>query len=98
LVDEICNFPPIARKVGFTGILQENQTVAVNQELFIINPGNTDFFEEIQFPQYNIGKIKLGQRTVIKFRIYSFEEYGIINGKISYLTEVALKVSVFVAR
>ncbi|RYG09832.1 MAG: HlyD family efflux transporter periplasmic adaptor subunit, partial [Chitinophagaceae bacterium] len=91
-------FSPLAGKVGYAGVLQENQQVAVNQELFIVNPGNTDFFGEVQIPQYNMGKVKLGQRTLIKLRSYPFEEYGIINGKISYITDVALKDSVFVAK
>lgn len=89
---------PLAGKVGYAGILQENQNVTTNQELFVVNPGNTNFFGEVQIPQYNMGKIKLGQRTLIKLRSYPFEEYGIINGKISYITDVAFKDSVFVAK
>lgn len=89
---------PLAGKVGYAGILQENQNVTTNQELFVVNPGNTNFFGEVQIPQYNMGKVKLGQRTLIKLRSYPFEEYGIINGKISYITDVALKDSVFVAK
>ena len=67
-------FSPLAGKVGYAGILQENQNVAINQELFIVNPGNTNFFGEVQIPQYNMGKVKLGQRTLIKLRSYPFEE------------------------
>ncbi len=89
---------PLAGRVGYAGILQENQNVTVNQELFIVNPGNTNFFGEVQIPQYNMGKVKLGQRTLIKLRSYPFEEYGIVNGKISYITDVALKDSVFIAK
>ena len=91
-------FSPLAGRVGYAGILQENQNVAMNQELFLINPGNTNFFGEVQIPQYNMGKVKLGQRTLIKLRSYPFEEYGMIYGRISYITDVALKDSVFVAK
>lgn len=89
---------PLAGRVGFAGILQENQNVTMNQELFIVNPGNTNFFGEVQIPQYNMGKVSLGQRTLIKMRSFPFEEYGMINGKISYITDVALKDSVFIAK
>jgi len=89
---------PLEGKVGFAGIIQENQQVALNQELFIVNPGNTNFFGEVQIPQYNMGKVSLGQRTLVKMRSFPFEEYGIINGKISYITDVALKDSVFIAK
>lgn len=87
-----------AGTVSYVGILQENQNVSVNQELFIINPGNSNFFGEMQIPQYNMGKVGLGQRVLIKLHSYPFEEYGAINGKISYVTEVALKDSVFFAK
>lgn len=89
---------PLAGRVGFAGILQENQNVTINQELFIVNPGNTNFFGEVQIPQYNMGKVSLGQRTLVKMRSFPFEEYGMINGKISYITDVALKDSVFIAK
>jgi HlyD family secretion protein len=85
-------------KVGYVGILQENQNVSVNQQLFIINPGNSSFFGEVQVPQYNMGKVALNQKVLVKLHSYPFEEYGVINGKISYLTDVALKDSVFFAK
>lgn len=88
----------MAGRVGYVGILQENQNVTVSQELFIINPGNTNFFGEVQIPQYNMGKVSVGQRALVKLRSYPFEEYGAINGKVSYITDVALKDSVFVAK
>ncbi|RZL41620.1 MAG: HlyD family efflux transporter periplasmic adaptor subunit, partial [Pedobacter sp.] len=89
---------PLDGRVGFAGIIQENQQVVINQELFIVNPGNTNFFGEVQIPQYNMGKVSLGQRTLVKMRSFPFEEYGVINGKISYITDVALKDSVFIAK
>jgi len=91
-------FSPLAGKVGYAGIVQENQNVSIGQELFIINPGNTNFFGEVQIPQYNMGKIKRGQRTLIKLQSYPFEEYGIINGRVSYITDVALNDSIFIAK
>lgn len=89
---------PLAGRVGYAGILQENQNVNVNQELFIINPGNTNFFGEVKIPQYNMGKVSLGQRTLVKMHSFPFEEYGIINGKITYITDAALNDSIFIAK
>lgn len=88
----------MAGRVGYVGILQENQNVTASQELFIINPGNTNFFGEVQIPQYNMGKVSVGQRALVKLKSYPFEEYGAINGKVSYITDVALKDSVFIAK
>lgn len=91
-------FSPSIGKVGYIGILQENQNVVTNQDLFTINPGNTDFFGEVRIPQYNMGKVNVGQRVLIKMRSYPYEEFGIINGKISYIKDFAVRDSIFVAK
>jgi multidrug resistance efflux pump len=89
---------PVDGTIGFSGIIQENQNVNVNDELFFINPGNTRFFGEVAIPQYSMGKVKLGQKVLIKLQSYPFEEFGMINGEVSYLSEIALKDSVFTAK
>ncbi|SMC61155.1 HlyD family secretion protein [Pedobacter nyackensis] len=89
---------PVGGKVSYAGIVQENQTVNGNQELFIINPANTDFFGEIHIPQYNMGKVKTGQRTLVKMRSFPFEQYGLIRGRVNYISDVAFKDSVFIAK
>ncbi|CAM4413364.1 HlyD family secretion protein [Pedobacter westerhofensis] len=89
---------PIAGKVAFAGIIQENQNLNTNDAIFIINPGNTDFFGEIQVPQYNMGKIHAGQRVVIKMQSYPYEQYGLVRGRVSDISDVAVKDSVFIAK
>jgi multidrug efflux pump subunit AcrA (membrane-fusion protein) len=89
---------PVAGKVSFAGIVQENQNVQSGQEVFVINPGNTDFFGEIQIPQYNMGKIKINAYTLVKLRSYPYEQYGMIRGKLAYISEVAYRDSVFIAK
>ena len=89
---------PISGKVSYAGIVQENQTVNAGQELFMINPANTNFFGEVYIPQYNMGKIRTGQRTLVKMRSFPFEQYGLIRGKVNYISDVAFKDSVFIAK
>ncbi len=89
---------PLDGELGYAGILQENQNVTLNQELFMVNPGNTNFFGEVQIPQYNMGKVSKGQRALVKLRSFPFEEFGVINGKVSYITNIALKDSLFIAK
>jgi multidrug efflux pump subunit AcrA (membrane-fusion protein) len=85
-------------KLSFSGIIQENQVVAPNQEIFYINPGNESFFGEMAISQENMGKVKEGQDVLIKLKSYPFEEYGILRGKIIYLAEVPYKDSVFMSK
>jgi HlyD family secretion protein len=89
---------PVDGKVSFAGIVQQDQNIQAGQEVFIINPGNTDFFGEIQIPQYNMGKIKKGARTLVKMHSYPYEQYGIIRGRLTYISDVAFRDSVFVAK
>lgn len=89
---------PTDGKVSFAGIIQQNQNVQANQEIFIVNAGNTDFFGEIQIPQYNMGKIRLGEKVLVKLRSYPFEQYGMIRGDLSYISEAAYRDSVFIAK
>jgi multidrug efflux pump subunit AcrA (membrane-fusion protein) len=89
---------PVAGRISFAGIIQQSQNITANQEVFIVNPGNIDFFGEIQISQYNMGKIRLHQRALVKLRSYPFEQYGMIRGKLTYISEVAYKDSVFIAK
>ncbi|GGI28659.1 HlyD family efflux transporter periplasmic adaptor subunit [Pedobacter mendelii] len=85
-------------RVNFAGIVQQNQNIQSGQEIFIVNPGNADFFGEVQIPQYNMGKIRTGERTLVKLHSYPFEQYGMIRGKLTYISDVAYRDSVFIAK
>ncbi|QNR84740.1 HlyD family efflux transporter periplasmic adaptor subunit [Pedobacter riviphilus] len=89
---------PVAGKLSFAGIVQQNQNIQANQEVFIVNPGNANFFGEIQIPQYNMGKIRKGERTLVKLKSYPFEQYGMIRGRLTFISDVAYKDSVFIAK
>lgn len=85
-------------RVVYAGILQENQIVDANQELFYINPGNTDFFGIVHIPQYSMGKVETGQEVLIKLKSFPYEEYGIIHGKVASITEVPFQDTIFISR
>jgi HlyD family secretion protein len=87
-----------AGKVTFAGNVQENQVVSPNQDVFYINTGNEKFFGEMNIPQDNLGKVKQGQRVLVKLRSYRFEEFGMMKGTISYISDVPFKDSVFTSR
>ena len=87
-----------AGKVTFAGNVQENQVVSPNQDVFYINTGNEKFFGEMNIPQDNLGKVKQGQQVLVKLRSYRFEEFGMMKGTISYISDVPLKDSIFTSR
>jgi HlyD family secretion protein len=75
----------IAGTVSFTGFFQENQEIKNGQPLFYVQPANTTYFVEMLIPQYNFGKIHLGQQVLLKFQAYPYEQYGAVVGKIDYI-------------
>lgn len=87
-----------AGKLSYAGIIQENQVLRSGQEIFNINPGNEAFFGQMAIPQNNMGKIKEGQEVLVKLKSYPFEEYGMIRGRIKYISDVPYDDSVFVSK
>lgn len=85
-------------KVSFAGVIQKNQFINANQEVFYINPGNANFLGEMAIPQDNMGKVKTGQEVLVKLKSYPYEEYGILEGRINYIADLPYKDSVFISR
>jgi len=89
---------PFSGKLNFAGFIQVNQNIVLNQELFIIDPGNNSYFGEIQIPQVDMGKIRIGDKVLIKMHSYPFEQYGMIRGKLNFLSDVPYRDSVFTGK
>lgn len=79
---------PMNGKIALATFLQENQELKANQIICFINPENTQYFAEIYIPQTNFGKIKIGQEVLLKFPSYPFQEYGSIQGKIDFISNI----------
>lgn len=89
---------PLAGKIRFAGFLQEKQTVTANQTLFFVENQSQHYYGEANIPQYNFGKIKVGQKVLIKFASYPFAEYGLVIGKIDFIAEIPQNDSIFLAK
>jgi hypothetical protein len=59
--------------------------------LFQVLEKKSIYIGTLIIPQENAGKIKIGQRVLIKFQSYPFEEYGIVEGKISSIPQLSTK-------
>jgi multidrug resistance efflux pump len=79
---------PIDGKIAFATFLQENQQLRAEQVVCFINPENTEYYAEIYIPQTNFGKVKTGQEVLLKFPSYPFQEYGSVNGKINFISNI----------
>ncbi|MFC7525725.1 HlyD family secretion protein [Parapedobacter sp. GCM10030251] len=89
---------PQSGTVVYAGIIQQNQHIDAGQEVFYVNPGSTDFFGELNVPQYNMGKVHVGQEVLVKLNSYPFEEFGVLKGEIGQINKVPHQDSIFLSR
>lgn len=80
---------PISGKVTFTKYWSANQFITAGENVFTIVP-----FEKEQLvgkallPSERSGKVKVGQRVIIRFANYPDQEFGIVNGVVSSISMV----------
>jgi HlyD family secretion protein len=72
---------PVDGLVAFNGLVKENQFVESGQTLLRIIPEkDKEWIGRVELPTLGSGKVEVGQRVVIKFDNYPFEEYGVVEG------------------
>lgn len=105
LISEIANWKqqyvltsPDKGRVIYASVLQENQYLSQNEDIFYIYSENSDYFGEMYLPQRDFGRIKKGQEVLIKVRSYPYEEYGYLRGRINTISDIPIKDSVFLSR
>jgi HlyD family secretion protein len=79
---------PINGIVELSGFFQPNQFVKNGQILFYIQPDSNQYFIEILVPQYNFGKVSVGQEVLLKFQAYPHEQFGTVAGKIEFISTI----------
>ncbi|MDR2276196.1 MAG: HlyD family secretion protein [Sphingobacterium sp.] len=86
---------PVSGKLVYGSFLQENQHVKINESLFYVNPSIEQYYGEVLLPQNVSAKVKIGQKVLIKLPSYPFEEFGYLHGKVSYISDIPIRDSVF---
>ena len=86
---------PVDGKVTFVALIQENQQLQSNQTICYINPENSHYFAQLVIPQTNLGKVAVGQKVLLKFSSYPFQEYGAVYGRIEFISNVATDTGYF---
>ncbi len=76
---------PISGKVKFNGFIQEKQEIKIGQTIFYLQPDSSSYYVEMFIPQYNFGKVKTGQKVLLKLQAYPFEQFGSVIGRIEYI-------------
>jgi multidrug resistance efflux pump len=77
---------PVNGRLEFVTSLQQNQLLNGGQSLFYIQPAQTIYYSEMKAGQAGLGKIKPGQKVIMKLYGYPSAEFGHIEGRVSYIS------------
>ncbi len=80
---------PIAGKVSFFKFWSDNQFVNTNDEVMVILPNSEQIFGIASVPQAGFGKVKEGQKVLIRFNGFPFEEFGSVTGKVESISAIS---------
>jgi len=84
-----CLYSPIEGIVTFTKYWNENQYVITGDDVFTIVPSKEqELLGKALLPAQRSGKVKTGQRAIIRFTNYPDQEFGIVDGKVSSISLV----------
>ena len=85
-------------KIIFTTFLQENQNLGAGKVIAHIVPKKSDIYLETLVPQANFGKVTIGQKVILKFNAYPWQEFGAVIGKIDYISPVPSDSGYYLAK
>ncbi len=64
----------------------EGLNLQAGEPVLYIIPDSSDWLCEVLIPQQNFGKISIGQRAILKFDSYNFEEFGVTEGQVKSIS------------
>lgn len=80
---------PVVGKVTFTKFWSINQNVSAGESVCTVIPDTQDkILGKALLPLQNSGKVKTGQRVMVRFSNFPDQEFGIVNGKVSAISLV----------
>lgn len=80
---------PIDGQVSFFKYWNENQYVDANDEMMYVVGQSSSTIGKIILPAVGSGKVKIGQKVRIKFDGYPYNEYGVVEGKVTLISQIA---------
>lgn len=83
---------PFAGQVSFNRNIFEGLQLQAGEPVLFIIPNSNILVCEMMVPQINFGKLKKGQRCIIKFDSYNFEEYGVLDGYVFNISDIPTEI------
>ncbi|NLR81449.1 HlyD family secretion protein [Chitinophaga eiseniae] len=79
---------PVSGIISFVVPLQENQSVVSGDIIGYIIPEDTKYSVRTYLSQNNFGKVKVGQNVQLRFDAYPYNEVGIVEGTLGYISNI----------
>lgn len=80
---------PVDGKVAFMQLWKEGQYVDTGETMFVVVPdGESEFVGKALLPMMGSGKVKTGQRAIIRLTGFPEQEYGRMEGKVASISPV----------
>jgi multidrug efflux pump subunit AcrA (membrane-fusion protein) len=80
---------PIDGQLVYLQEIAQHQFIQQGTELFAIVPSNKSFIAQINLPKVGYGKIKVGQKVMVKVDNYPYQEYGQLEGEVEKVSIMA---------
>lgn len=80
---------PIDGKVDFLNFWKNGDVVQAGQEVIAIVQEKNSVIGHVFLPEYGAGKVKQGQRVIVKLDNYPYKEFGTISGNIKSVSQVS---------
>lgn len=80
---------PVSGKVSFPSLISESKYFQNDETFCFINPPDNKYYAQIMIPQANLGKVFRDQRVMLKLPSYPYQEYGILEGRIGYISNIS---------
>ena len=77
---------PIKGRISYLQQVAENQFIEQGKELFAVIPENQDFIAHLKIPKSGYGKVKSGQKVMLKLDNFPSHEYGQLVGKVQSIS------------
>lgn len=79
---------PIDGVINYKNFVQVNQQLQISQVICYVTPPHSQFYAEMYIPQSNFGKVHVGQQVLLKFPSYPFQEYGVVEANIDFISGI----------
>jgi hypothetical protein len=74
--------------VSYFQIWSESQNINIGEQVFSIIPKDDNMIAKLRVPSLNSGKIKLGQKVIIRLANFPDREFGVLTGLVSSISLV----------